>query len=219
MSTEQAGEFLVPHEVIRDPLYHDISITALERAIIDTGAFQRLRMLNQLGPTQVVYPGAVHTRFLHSIGTLHMADQLVQVANRNCRIYDQKYLLHIDYYPHLLVRMLALLHDVAHMPFGHTLEDEGNLAPPEWEDNERAEHWLSVANDPKPGQAGEILGTAKRFLMQSGVTADAADAFVQDVRRYVLFKGDPRELEFPFVVDLVGNTLCADLLDYLYRDM
>jgi uncharacterized protein len=219
MSEEQARGFLVPHEVIRDPLHHDISITALERAVIDTGAFQRLRWLNQLGPTQVVYPGAVHTRFIHSIGTLHTADQLVQIANRNCRIYDQEYLVHVDPYPHLLVRLLALLHDVAHMPFGHTLEDEGNLASPEWEDKERAKYWLSVAKDPQPGKAGEILGTVKSFLVRSGVTADAADAFVQDVKDYVLFKGNPYELEFPFVFDLVGNTLCADLLDYLYRDM
>jgi HD superfamily phosphohydrolase len=220
ISEEQASNLLTAHEVIRDPLHRDISITALERAAIDTSAFQRLRWLNQLGPTQVVYPGAVHTRFLHSIGTLHTADQLVQIANRNYRTYGKEHhLLHIGAYPHMLVRMMALLHDVAHMPFGHTLEDEGNLEKPEWEDDNRAEHWLSIAEKPEQGKPGEILGAVKRFLMASGISLNAAQNFAEDVRKYVLFHGDQSELEFPFVVDLVGNTLCADLLDYLYRDM
>jgi uncharacterized protein len=214
LSDEQATQFLIPHEVVRDPVQHDISITALERAIIDTQAFQRLRWLNQLGPTQLVYPGAVHTRFMHSLGTLQALELLVQIANRNFVTYTVEacpYLMEIAPYPHLLARIFALLHDVAHMPFGHTLEDEGNLADPEWEDSARAEHWL--------GEGSEILTKIKQFLMDSGISEPAATSFVRDVNKYVLFKGDPNDLEYPFVIDLVGNTLCADLLDYLYRDM
>ncbi len=213
LANEQAKQFLVPHEVVRDPVQHDISITALERAAIDTQAFQRLRWLNQLGPTQMVYPGAVHTRFMHSLGTLQVLEQMVGIANRNSEIYASAcpYVVGIGPYPHLLARICALLHDVAHMPFGHTLEDEGNLADPEWEDKERANHWL--------GEASEILQKIKTFLIDSGIPEAAARSFIADVSKYVLFKGDPSELEYPFVIDLIGNTLCADLLDYVYRDM
>lgn len=213
LSEEQAEQLLIPHEVVRDPVQHDIVITALERAVIDTQAFQRLRWLNQLGPTQMVYPGAVHTRFMHSLGTLQVLENLVSIANRNCAIYTPAcpYVLKIQAYPHLLARMCALLHDVAHMPFGHTLEDEGNLALPEWEDKQRAEHWL--------GENSEILQEIRKFLIDSGIHDSTARSFANDVSKYVLFKGEPAELEYPFVIDLVGNTLCADLLDYLYRDM
>ncbi len=80
ISADEASRLLIPHEYVRDPIHHDIWITALERELIDTAAFQRLRNLKQLGPTDLVYPGAVHTRFLHSIGTLHCAEQLVFTA-------------------------------------------------------------------------------------------------------------------------------------------
>ncbi len=211
LTDSQIEALLVPHEIVRDPVHQDISITRLERRIIDTLAFQRLRSLKQLGPTHLVYPGAVHTRFNHSLGVLHCAEQLVQIANRNHAVYAQPALMRVDPYPHLLIRLNALLHDIAHMPFGHTLEDEGNLADPEWKDSQRANHWL--------GEKSEITTAIQRYLEESAVPANSAQQVVNDIRAYVLHDGDPMVLHYPFVIDLVGNTLCADLLDYLDRDM
>lgn len=216
LTEDEANALLIPHEIIRDPVHNDITITALERAIIDTLAFQRLRSLDQLGPTNLIYPGAVHTRFIHSIGTLHCAEQLVQIANHNYSVYSQPSLIRIDPYPHLLVRLCALLHDVVHMLFGHTLEDEGNLSDPEWQDTKRADQWLGQNEEGKPQ---EIPNSIFKFLVDIGISSAAVQRVVDDVRKYVLHKGDPMDLEYPFVVDLVGNTLCADLLDYLDRDM
>ena len=142
LTDEEAQLLLTPHEVVRDPLHQDIMITALERAIIDTEAFQRLRSIKQLGPTQLVYPGAVHTRFLHSLGVLQWGEKLVRITNDNHDKYEQESLIRVGPYPHLLLRLCALVHDVAHVPFGHTLEKEGNLANPEWRDSERAKHWI-----------------------------------------------------------------------------
>ncbi len=211
LNEAQIKILLAPHEIVRDPLHEDITITALERVIIDTLAFQRLRSLNQLGPTHLVYPGATHTRFMHSLGTLHCVEQMVQIANINYSVYSQPSLLQVEPYPHLLARLFALLHDVAHMPYGHTLEDEGNLADPEWEDEERAGLWL--------GMDKEIPKAILEFLVNSSISPAAAERVVNDIRKYVLFKDDPMDLDYPFVIDLVGNTLCADLLDYLDRDM
>lgn len=211
LNDEETEILLAPHEIVRDPLHQDITITALERVIIDTLAFQRLRSLNQLGPTHLVYPGATHTRFMHSLGTLHCVEQMVQIANINYSVYSQPSLMRVEPYPHLLARLFALLHDVAHMPYGHTLEDEGNLADPEWEDKERAHLWLGLDK--------EISKAILEFLVNSSISSAAAERVVNDIRRYVLFKDDPMDLDYPFVTDLVGNTLCADLLDYLDRDM
>jgi hypothetical protein len=199
------------HETLRDPVQHDITITALERSLIDTGAFQRLRLLKQLGPTHLVYPGAVHTRFVHSLGTLQVAERLVQTANANYSVYNHTHLVEITPYPHLLIRLSALLHDVAHIPYGHTLEDEGNLFTPEWEDHDRAEHWL--------GEDAEIPTQLRAFLTSSGISHDNAKRVAIDLRTYIVHKGDPTTLPYPYAVDFVGNTICADLLDYLYRDM
>jgi len=224
LTEQEAERLLSQHEIVRDPVHHDIWITAMERVMMDAPAFQRLRSLNQLGPTQLVYPGALHNRFLHSIGTLHCAEQLVQIVNRNFRVYAQPSLLDIGPYPHLLIRCCALLHDLAHMPFGHTLENEGNLAKGEWHDQGRAKLWLGDDSE------WSIAGKVREFLRASGIGASKADRVVQDIRRYVLpgdndehpdfpVKDYPSDLDYPFVVDIVGNTLCADLLDYVERDM
>ena len=60
-------ELLETNESIRDPVHGDIGITLLEKSLINLNIFQRLRGIYQLGPTHMVYPGATHTRFLHSI--------------------------------------------------------------------------------------------------------------------------------------------------------
>jgi HD superfamily phosphohydrolase len=214
LSEEEAESFLIPHEYVRDPIHNDIWITALERELIDTPAFQRLRNLKQLGPTDLVYPGAVHTRFLHSIGTLSCAEQLVQIVNRNHDIYDKPQLIKVGKYQNLLIRVCALLHDLAHMPFGHILEREGHLREKaEWEDKERVEKWLGDTS------RESIASKLKSFLKKSGISESKAVRFVQDIRRYLVPPDNLMDLEYPFIVDIVGNTLCADLLDYLDRDM
>jgi HD superfamily phosphohydrolase len=94
-----------------------------ERALrlIDTGVFQRLRYVRQLGLAYLVYPGATHTRFEHALGAYHLARrtlglleeraELTQVAADECAV----------------VRAAALLHDVGHYPYSHALEEIGAL--------------------------------------------------------------------------------------------
>jgi HD superfamily phosphohydrolase len=97
---------------IRDPIHGFIQRTEQEEKIIDTRAFQRLRGIRQLAMANLVYPGALHTRFDHSIGVMHIADKLA------------KQLLKDEYDKEIkIIRLAALLHDLGHGPFSHVSEE------------------------------------------------------------------------------------------------
>jgi hypothetical protein len=96
-------------KVIRDPLHGYIELDELACAIIDTVEMQRLRRIRQLGFSYLVYPGANHTRFEHSLGTYHLMNVLLDglgVAKEEER--------------ELLVA--SLIHDVGHGPYSHVTE-------------------------------------------------------------------------------------------------
>ncbi len=94
---------------IRDSVHGDLHLEEFEVRLTDTPEIQRLRRIKQLGFTYLVYPGANHSRFEHSIGTMYLASQLA----RN---------LKLDEDTHTLVRSCALLHDAGHGPFSHVSE-------------------------------------------------------------------------------------------------
>nr|WP_319374834.1 HD domain-containing protein [uncultured Methanobacterium sp.] len=94
---------------IRDSVHGDLHLEEFEVRLTDTPEIQRLRRIKQLGFTYLVYPGANHSRFEHSIGTMYLASRLA----RN---------LQLDEDTHTLVRSCALLHDAGHGPFSHVSE-------------------------------------------------------------------------------------------------
>ena len=95
---------------IRDPVYGFIQRFELEEKIIDSSVFQRLRGIKQLALANLVYPGALHTRFEHSLGVMHVAGKLSE------RLID-------DDETKRLIRLAALLHDIGHGPFSHVSEN------------------------------------------------------------------------------------------------
>jgi uncharacterized protein len=114
---------------IRCPLYGFIPLDAWEHEIISQPAFQRLRRIRQLAWTDIVYPGAMHTRFEHSLGVMHMATMLYDGIVTRCWDYLKSDLGYDEAGKHRyrkLVRLAALLHDLGHGPFSHAAED---LAP------------------------------------------------------------------------------------------
>ena len=94
---------------IRDPIHGFISVQGRELDVLDTPLFQRLRRIHQLAMARLVYPGALHTRFDHTLGVLH-------VAGRLCRQLD------VDLHHTKIIRLAALLHDIGHGPFSHVSE-------------------------------------------------------------------------------------------------
>ena len=182
-------------KTIRDPIQLDIELTPLEIRVIDTQDFQRLRHIKELATANFVFPGATHTRFEHSIGTLAAAKAMINAVKSNP---DNQVKISDDV--STLIRMCALLHDITHIPFGHILEDEGFLYERHDKTNQNPRWELFLG--PK-SEIGQILG----------------EDFRKEVLKYLLTPPDRvGQLEHPYVIDIVGNTVCADLIDYLARD-
>jgi len=168
-------------KLIRDAVHGDIEMGALEVELMDTPEFQRLRGIKQLGTAYLVFPSAVHTRFEHSLGTSWMAHRIVQSIRRSRSISSDE---------ENVIRVAALLHDITHIPFGHTLEDERRVLPRHDKDEDRVEYFL------KQSEVG-------RILMREGIQ----EVVIRTIR------GDES-----FRSDIVGGAISADLLDYLRRD-
>jgi len=103
-----------PVAEISDPIHGYVYLSEVERDIIDTHVFQRLRRIRQLAGAHLTYPGAQHSRFEHSLGTMHLAGRTGDVLN------DKGY---IDEDQMQTLRLAALLHDIGHGPFSHLFEE------------------------------------------------------------------------------------------------
>src|SRR5438270_8358508 len=111
---------------IRCPVHGFITLNDWEWEIIRQPAFQRLRRIRQLGWTDQVYPGAMHTRFEHSLGVMHVATHLYDAILRRSRDVLVSELTYNEAgfeRDKILVRLAALLHDVGHSPFSHASEE------------------------------------------------------------------------------------------------
>ncbi|MDV3278293.1 MAG: HD domain-containing protein [Nitrososphaerales archaeon] len=105
---------LKPVAEIRDPVHGYIKITDVEREMIDSPFLQRLRRIHQLAGAYLVYPGAVHTRFEHVVGAMHVAGGIAESLSRHTDISAEQV---------QEARLAALLHDVGHGPFSHMYEE------------------------------------------------------------------------------------------------
>ena len=113
--------------VIRDPIWGEIPITRAEEKIIKTQAFSRLRNVKQMSMAYLGFIGAQHTRYEHSIGTMHVAYQLYRGLSVLPPTIELEELLKdkfvtIDDQGAKYVRYAALLHDIGHAPLSHLLE-------------------------------------------------------------------------------------------------
>src|SRR3954447_14881674 len=75
-----ADEWLAAGKVLTDPVHGDIHLNQLEVAVVDSSSFQRLRRIHQLGTVPLVYPGATHSRFSHSLGALRVVQDLFDIV-------------------------------------------------------------------------------------------------------------------------------------------
>ena len=117
------------HE-IRDPIHVFVRLDSDERKVLDSAPFQRLRHIHQLALTHLVYPGATHKRFEHSLGVMELAGRVFDVVTHPNHLTDEiRDLLapvtkskDLSYWKQVL-RMAALCHDVGHLPFSHASEE------------------------------------------------------------------------------------------------
>ncbi|MGD0598052.1 MAG: HD domain-containing protein [Sedimentisphaerales bacterium] len=164
--------------------FRDVKLTESEVAITQTRTFQRLFYLKQLGLVYLVYPCATHTRAGHSIECLDEANNLLaSIGLREGSDWEE-------------VRIAALLHDIGHVPFSHTLEDE-NLVLPNHDKKERVMQVLEKIKSEVDNQTRSMIERATPILLAISST-------------------DERQRDWRS--DLVGNTVCADLLAYIKTD-
>lgn len=191
---------------IRCPIYGFIAFDAWERDIIAHPVVQRLRRIRQLGWTDYVYPGAMHTRFEHSLGVMHMASQLFDNLVARSGDVLKSYVgdeLGLER-ARRLVRLTALLHDVGHGPFSHVAEE---LMPEKaGQPEKRWKHESYSAAAIRMKMADVIDHHRYNFF---GITAAEIAAFI-----------DPEALAGKNTVwrPIVSGQLDADRMDYLLRD-
>ncbi|MFX0210399.1 MAG: HD domain-containing protein [Candidatus Hodarchaeota archaeon] len=195
----------------------DIWLNEVEVEIIDSQDFQRLREISQIPFAEFAYMGATHTRFEHSIGTLHLVQTMASNINKNADRWEGcERLSSRDIF---IARLVGLLHDLAHLTYPHILEDGAIFKEKQWADEERIEKFL--------GENTEIYSIIRRNIKEAFEKCKEPDwkkAFaeaIEDIKESLrnIEKGieeTKREIVF---ADIVGNTICADILDYIPRDM
>lgn len=237
---------LAPGKVTTDPVHGDVHTNVLEQMIADSSPFQRLRRVRQLGTTHLVYPGAVHTRFSHSLGTLRVAQDLLDgvIGHREglhpvpLDWFGQRFDVAGDQSHEIeavkkevaeaivLARLGALLHDLGHIPFGHSVEDDLKFLVPHDENSERfTTAWTQIEDQVREEvllRLGDDAARSLDTLFSRSDEIEPRDSLLLQLEPLVVSKGAdiiPRGSQrFPWVADLVGDTICADLLDYLLRD-
>jgi len=110
------------HEVIRDPLWDNITLDGAALAVLDTPAVQRLRYIRQLGHAFLVYPGATHSRFEHALGAYHLTRTAIAALDGRGELEG------IGEPDRTAIALAGLLHDIGHYPFSHALEEAGFLS-------------------------------------------------------------------------------------------
>jgi HD superfamily phosphohydrolase len=174
---------------VRDPVWGNIPLEREAAALIDTSSFQRLRRVKQLGFAHLVYPGAVHSRFMHALGVYHLTRRALEALARHGALEA----LNTEERERLtLVALAALLHDVGHYAFSHAMEE--------------------VEPDSIPGHHEEVAGL---FLNAEPIRA-VLDSLADDGPQFVaeLIRGrSPHPLQ-----GLISGSLDLDKIDYLKRD-
>lgn len=107
--------------ILVDQLYGNMEFTDTEEKIIKSKSFERLRRIKQLGFVEYIYPGAVHTRYQHSLGVCQCVTEMYQAVIKNNPDFYREGDLE-------LLRMMALVHDLGHSPFSHASEELSDIS-------------------------------------------------------------------------------------------
>lgn len=192
-----------------DPIHTFVRADSDERRVIDSPPVQRLRHIHQLATTFLVYPGATHRRFEHSLGTMELAGRVYDVVTHPSAMNGDVRKLCPEVaddaerlYWRRVVRMAGLCHDIGHLPFSHAAERE--LLPRGW-DHERLSRELILSE----------LGTLFKTMTPPVRAEDVAKIAVGP-------KKAPDMLYTPWERVLseiiVGDAFGVDRMDYLLRD-
>jgi HD superfamily phosphohydrolase len=211
------------------PVHGFVHFTPSEIRIIDHPAFQRLAKIYQLGQSFLVYRGATHKRIEHCLGTLHVAQQMIDAVHTNYRQFKTKATAEhtrcqfdepVTKVETRFIRLAALLHDIGHISAGHTLEDELGLL-----DEHDADRRLNLVFNKtdwvkgvKSQALGDLIDELYREFLPAGGKVSPREVVRQIISKDANSSGLVEGIRVGVCKDIVGNTICADLLDYLHRD-
>lgn len=211
--TTTAGELLLIPEIVgldarrqlvRIPPELDVPMTDRVRKIVDSASFQRLANISQLGLVSLVYPGARHTRFEHSLGVYRLALLFLKRL-----AHDKRFVAGVTRAEAELLIVAALLHDIGHWPYCHLIED---LALPEIMPHETlARRFITH------GEIADIL----RVYWGANPMEVAALVDHEPIRRK---NGESdgefcrRQKAFGLLSTILSGPIDIDKMDYLFRD-
>lgn len=179
--------------VIKDPVHGTMQFTSSEDAwikpFIDSAHFQRMRHIKQLGLGDLIFPGAVHTRFNHSLGCCYVASQIAHKIGLPPT--DQQ-----------LVMIASLLHDIGHGPFSHAFEG-------------LFEQKLILHEDWTPYFLADYSQDA---FFQTYNQLNPNNKLTEDIFQQIANMIMHQPVNNPVLADIVSSQLDADRLDYLLRD-
>lgn len=201
---------------IRDPVHGSIKILNEEISILNAPFFQRLRNIKQLGFTENIFPGATHTRYLHSIGVMDIST----------KVFNQVF-KHIDYDADIkrlqqTVRLACLLHDIGHAPLSHTTEfvmprlSELSL-PSEYTsttDRQATHEDYTIKSIVDSSFTESFKASQNKFGIEPKRVADLIIGKTSDPA-YFTHQGINY---FPLLHQLVSSEMDCDRMDYLLRD-
>ena len=197
------------HE-IRDPIHVFVRLDSDERKVLDSRPFQRLRHIHQLALTYLIYPGATHRRFEHSLGVMELASRVFDIVTHPNNISnDVRNLIHEYLKPKSLsywrtvLRMAALCHDVGHLPFSHAAEK--SLLPSGW-DHERITRSIIESKEMKGIWDSLTPPIRPDDIVKLAVGPDKATDLEFSVWETVLSE------------IITGDAFGVDRIDYLLRD-
>uniref|UniRef100_A0A8C1WLQ5 Deoxynucleoside triphosphate triphosphohydrolase SAMHD1 n=1 Tax=Cyprinus carpio TaxID=7962 RepID=A0A8C1WLQ5_CYPCA len=200
-------------QVFNDPIHGHIELHPLLLSFIDTPQFQRLRQIKQLGGVYLVFPGASHNRFEHSIGVGYLAGCLVQALNER-----QPELL-ITKQDVLCVQIAGLCHDLGHGPFSHMFD---GMFIPKVRPGEKWKH--EIASVQMFDHMVKVNGL-EEVMVRHGLTLPDDLNFIKEQITGPLnnsswpYKGRPMEKSFLYeIVANKRNGIDVDKWDYFARD-
>lgn len=200
-------------KTIHDPLHGSIRVDDVFLEMLDRPEMQRLRYVKQLGMGNLVFPGANHSRFEHSLGVFHLAGRMADAIG-------------LSETDTMAVKAAGMLHDICHAPFSHTLE--GIM-----EDRTGLDH-MDLARKLIKGEVRtfkesdeDLFGGCEpisEILESNGISADAVCdmiAYPVSLDKGVFDFSENKCSHFPsrdYVHQIIHGPVDADQMDYLMRD-
>lgn len=182
---------------IIDPIYGRVDLSELEHIIINTPEMARLRRIQQLGLADLAFPGANHTRFEHSVGTMFIADKIARA-------------LALSGEDIIKVRLAALLHDIGHSAFSHVVESVLKRNPayqPVIGGKKLKSHEMFSRH---------IISNSLHTKPDIAASVNDAGPFFEEIAH--MATGDIDALPRPYLAQIISNDIDADRIDFLLRD-